>query len=69
MPSLAVWTHRLHQPHCSLTVAEHLPVEPVPAAVGVVPLEPIPLLIEAVGLLPPAALLLDVVANQALLAE
>lgn len=27
LPSLATTTHRLHQPHCSLTVAEQLPTD------------------------------------------
>lgn len=69
LPSLAVWTHKLHQPHCSLTVAEDLPVAPVLDVVGRVPAEPIPLLIVAAGVFPPGALFLAVVGNEPLLAE
>jgi hypothetical protein len=52
LPSLATRTHRRHQPHCSLTVAEHLPVDETLTAVGVVPTQPLPLRIESVGVFP-----------------
>jgi hypothetical protein len=53
LPSLASHTHRLHQPHCSLSVAEELSADEALAAVGVVPSQPIPLLIGSVGVFPP----------------
>lgn len=68
--SLATTTHRLHQPHCSLTVAEDLPADEALNAVGVVPTRPIPLLVESVGVFPPnGTLFLVCVANHALLNE
>ncbi len=70
LPSLTTHTHRLHQPHCSLSVAEDLSADQALDAVGVVPSRPIPLLIGSVGVFPPqGALFLACVANQALLAE
>jgi len=52
LPSLATHTHRRHQPHCSLTVAEDLPVDDALAAVGSVPARPLRLHIESVGVFP-----------------
>jgi hypothetical protein len=70
VPSLATESHRLHQPHCSLSVAEGLPVDEALDAVGVVPSQRIPLMVGSVGIFPPnGALFLAVVANQALLGE
>ncbi len=70
LPSLSTHTHRQHQPHCSLTVAEGLPADQALDALGVVPSRPIPLLIGSVGVFPPqGALFLACVANQALLGE
>lgn len=70
LPSLATHTHRLHQPHCSLSVAEHLPAEDALDAVGVVPSEPIPLFVGSVGVFPPnGALVLGCVVNDSLLSE
>jgi 2'-5' RNA ligase len=70
LPSLETHTHRLHQPHCSLKVAEDLPVHDALAAVGVVPDRPIPLHAESVGVFPPGgALFLGCVVNQRLLGE
>lgn len=70
LPSLATHTHRLHQPHCSLSVAEELPAEEALDSVGVVPSRTIPLLVGSVGLFPPdGALFLACVANEPLLSE
>jgi hypothetical protein len=70
LPSLETHTHRRHQPHCSLSVAEELPADEALDAVGVVPARPIPLLIESVGVFPPnGALVLACVVNRALLDE
>jgi hypothetical protein len=62
LPSMATHTHQLHQPHVSLTVAEHLPVTAALEAVQPVPREPIRLLVEAAGVFPstsPAATLIS----------
>jgi len=68
--SLATITHRLHQPHCSLSVAEQLPAGDALQAVGTVPVRPIPLLVESVGVFPSqGTLFLALVANRALLDE
>jgi hypothetical protein len=70
LPSLATHSHRRHQPHCSLSVAEELAWDEALDAVGVVPSEPIPLLVGSVGVFPPdGALVLACVANRALLSE
>lgn len=70
LPSHATHTHRLHQPHCSLSVAEELPADEALDAVGVVPSREIPLLVGSVGVFPPnGALVLACVANQQLLSE
>ena len=70
LPSMATHTHRLHQPHCSLTVAESLPADQALDAVGVVPSRSIPLLVGSVGVFPPAGtLFLACVAHQQLLSE
>jgi 2'-5' RNA ligase len=70
LPSLATHTHRLHQPHCSLSVAQELPAHEALEAVGVVPSQPIRLRLESVGVFPPSgALFLACVANEQLLTE
>lgn len=70
LPSLATHTHRVHQPHCSLSVAEELPAADALEAVGTVPSQHIPLLVGSVGVFPPdRALFLACVANQSLLRE
>lgn len=69
VPSMATHTHRLHQPHVSLIVAEHLPVSVSLEAVGPVPRQPIKLLIEAAGVFPDGFLFLACVANSDLLDE
>jgi hypothetical protein len=69
VPSMATHTHRLHQPHVSLIVAEQLPVNAVVEVVGPVPPEPIKLLIEAAGVFPGGFLFLACVASQQLLNE
>jgi hypothetical protein len=69
LPSLATLTHRLHQPHVSLTVAEFLPVRDALDAVGAIPPQPIRFLIEAVGVFPQGALFLACVASRDLLDE
>ena len=52
LPCLATETHRLHEPHVSLTVAEELPVAEALAAVGVVPGHPLRLEVAAAGVFP-----------------
>ena len=52
LPSMATHTHRLHQPHVSLVVAEHIPVRASLQTIRPVPREPIKLLIEAAGIFP-----------------
>jgi hypothetical protein len=70
LPSLATLTHRLHQPHCSLTIAENLPVEAALTAVGAVPGRPLPLRIESIGVFPTmGTLFLAPVVTPELLAE
>jgi hypothetical protein len=69
VPSMASHTHRLHQPHVSLIVAEHLPVRAALDAVGPVPPRPIRLLIEAAGVFPGGFLYLAVVPSAELLDE
>ena len=69
LPSLATHTHRLHQPHVSLTVGEHLPAREALSALGCVPAAPIPLQVEAVAVFPGGHLILPVVVNQGLLDE
>lgn len=69
VPTLASHTHRLHVPHASLVVAEHLPVAETLAATGPVPTQPIPLLVEAVSVFPEGGMVLAVVMNDQLLAE
>ena len=70
LPSLATHTHRLHQPHCSLTVADDLPVDDSLTALGVVPSQPIPLRVESVGIFPDmGTLFLAPVVTTQLLAE
>jgi hypothetical protein len=69
VPSMATHTHRLHQPHVSLIVAEHLPVKAALEAVGPVPAEPIRMLVNATGVFPGGFLFLACVANRQLLDE
>jgi hypothetical protein len=69
LPSLETHTHRLHQPHVSLSVAEHLDVEAARTAVGAVPATPIPCRVEAAGFFPGGVLLLPLVPNIELLVE
>ena len=69
LPSLESHTHRLHQPHVSLVVAQHLDVEAASAAVGRVPVAPIPCRVEMGGFFPGGVLLLPLVPNSELLAE
>jgi hypothetical protein len=69
VPSMATHTHKLHKPHVSLIVAEHLPVNASLQAVGPVPTEPIRLLIEAAGVFPGGFLFLACVANVEMLDE
>jgi hypothetical protein len=69
LPSQATYTHRLHQPHVSLSVAEHVPADETLRTVGTVPSEPIRLRIEAVAVFPGGGLVLACVANDRMLAE
>jgi hypothetical protein len=69
IPSMATHTHRLHQPHVSLIVAEDLPVEDTLNAIGCVPTKRIKLMIEAAGVFPGGLLYLACVANQEMLEE
>ena len=70
LPSMATHTHRLHQPHCSLVVAEGLDPEDALGAIGGVPSRGIPFRIGSVCVFPPSrALFLACVANRSLLDE
>jgi hypothetical protein len=69
VPSIATHTHGLHQPHVSLVVAGHLPVNASLEAVMAAPRKPIRLLIEATGVFPGGFLHLACVANHSLLDE
>ena len=69
VPSMATHTHKLHRPHVSLSVAEHLPVRAALDAVAPVASQPIRLLIEAAGVFPGGVLYLAVVPNSELLDE
>jgi hypothetical protein len=69
LPSLETHTHRLHQPHVSLVVAEDLDVQAASAAVGVVPAKPIPCRASVAGFFPGGVMLLPLVASAALLDE
>jgi hypothetical protein len=66
---MSTHTHRLHQPHVSLIVAEDLPVDAALRAVGSVPQAPIRLLVESVGVFPGGFFFMACVTNQALLDE
>ena len=65
----ATFTHRLHQPHVSLVVAEGLPVEAALEAVGPLPSTPIPLRVEAAGVFPGGHLYLACVMSDELVEE
>lgn len=67
--SLATFTHRLHRPHLSLTVAGDLPARLALEAVVPVPSRPIRLEIESAGIFPSTVLFLACVTNDDLLAE
>lgn len=69
LPSCATHTHRLHQPHVSLSVADELPVQATLDAVGTVPRQRIPLPLESIGLFPEGVLILPLVPSQELLLE
>jgi hypothetical protein len=69
LPSMATHTHGRHEPHVSLIVADHLPVNASLGAVAPVPRQPIRLLIEAAGVFPGDFLFLACVANKELLDE
>lgn len=69
LPSQASHTHRLHQPHVSLTVAEHLPVDEALGLVGTVPMRPIRLRVESAGVFPGGVLFMACVVHQELLEE
>jgi hypothetical protein len=66
---MAVRTHRLHRPHVSLSVAEHLDVRAALKVVTPVPQQPIHLLIKGAGVFPGGFLYLACVANDELLFE
>jgi hypothetical protein len=66
---MATHTHRLHEPHVSLTVAQNLPVKEALEAVAPVPSKPIKLLVEAAGVFPGGSLFLACVLNRELLHE
>jgi hypothetical protein len=69
LPSLETHTHKLHQPHVSLVVAEELDVQDASAAVGVVPATPIPCLAGVAGFFRGGVMLLPLVPNTELLDE
>ncbi len=66
---MAVRTHRLHRPHVSLSVAEHLDVHAALKVVTPVPQQPIHLLIKGAGVFPGGFLYLACVANDELFFE
>ena len=68
--SLATHTHRLHQPHLSLLVAEDLPVDATLNAIGATPSTPLGLMAGSVGIFPPMrTLFLACIVDGDLLAE
>ena len=69
LPSLDNHTHRLHQPHVSLVVADDLDLEAAISAVGTVPATLIPCRVEVVGFFPGGVLLLPLVPSLELLEE
>ena len=69
LPSLATYTHRLHQPHVSLTVGEHLPADEALGLVGALPERPVRLRVEAAGVFPGGALFFACVVHQGFLDE
>jgi hypothetical protein len=69
LPSMETHTHRLHQPHVSLVVADDLDHEAVSRALEAVPLAPIPCRIEVAGFFPGGVLLLPLVPNVPLIEE
>jgi hypothetical protein len=69
VPSMATHSHRLHEPHVSLIVAESLPVDAALEVVGPVPSRPIQLLIEAAGVFPGGFLFLTCAGSRELLDE
>jgi 2'-5' RNA ligase superfamily len=69
LPSLETHTHRLHQPHVSLVVADHLEAEAAAAAVGRLPEVQIPCRVEAAAFFPGGFLILPLVPNVELLHE
>lgn len=66
---MSTHTHRLHQPHTSLFVADDLPVSAALRAVGSVPAERIRLEVSAAGVFPGGTLFLGCDPNAVLLAE
>lgn len=54
VPSLATYSHRLHQPHVSLIVAQHMAAAEALKAIGTVPSGPIRCLANAAGVFPEA---------------
>ena len=69
LPSLENHTHRLHQPHVSLVVADDLDPEAASSAVGTVPATLIACRVEMVGFFPGGVLLLPLVPSLELLGE
>lgn len=69
LPSRASHTHRLHQPHVSLAVAEDLAVEEALGLLGTLPPRPIRLRVESAGVFPGGVLFLACVMHQELLDE
>jgi hypothetical protein len=69
VPSMASHTHRLHQPHVSLIVAEEIPPTRALEALGPVPRVPIRCLVESAGVFPGGFLFLACVASRSLLDE
>jgi hypothetical protein len=69
LPSQSTFTHRVHQPHVSLTVGEDLPSDKALRVVGSVPEQPLRLQIEAAGVFRSGVLFLACVVHQELLDE
>lgn len=69
LPSMAAHSHRRHQPHSSLIVADHLPASAALSAMESVPTQRIPLLVSAAGVFPGGTLFLACDPNPPLLIE
>ena len=69
LPSMATHTHRRHQPHVSLVVAESLDAPAAGTAVGLVTATPLPCRLELAAFFPGGVLMLPLVPSYELLLE